>query len=398
MRIVQIILSKGFRGAERHVASLAMSQARHHDVLLIVRADCADAGGRSIRDELPPSGELPGLRVVTVGPGLMAPGIWSHIRRFRPDVIHCHGGRAGQTVGRLRPLLPGRPSVLATMHPDYRRRWYQNHDAVVATTDWQAQEAKLGGFEGRIARVNLWQQAHPAPDRGRVAALRAEMGAELPGDMLVLGVGPLVREKGFDLLVSAVRGLDRPNLKLAIVGDGPEMGPLRQQAADCPAIRLMGFRGDVKDFYHAADLFCSPSRFEPFGLVFLEALDAGVPVVASASEGARTVLQPPSLEGHDAFGVADGVRTGNGLALAPLAALGDADDLAEALGVALNAVAQARDSGIRLRHRPALAAYSQAASLEALERLYAELVASAEAAASAEAGTVPKAGAPAPGH
>lgn len=394
MRIVQIILSKGFRGAERHVAELAMAQARHHDVLLIVRADCADAGGRSIRDQLAPSGALPGLRVVTVGPGLMAPGIWSHIRRFRPDVIHCHGGRAGQTVGRLRPLLPGRPSLLATMHPDYRRRWYQNHDAVVATTDWQAQEAKLGGFEGRIARVNLWRQAHPVPHAGRIAALRAEMGAELPGDVLALGVGPLIREKGFDLLVSAVRGLDHPHLKLAIVGDGPEMGALRQQATDCPAIRFLGFRGDVKDFYHAADLFCSPSRFEPFGLVFLEALDAGVPVVASASEGARTILQPPSQDGGDAFSAADGARTGNGLALAPLAALGDADDLAEQLSVALEAVAQARGAGLRLRHRPELPAYNQATSLEALERLYAELVASAEAAAAAAL----KAGAPAPGH
>jgi glycosyltransferase involved in cell wall biosynthesis len=394
MRIVQIILSKGFRGAERHVAELAMAQARHHDVLLIVRADCADAGGRSIRDQLPPSGELPGLRVVTVGPGLMAPGIWSHIRRFRPDVIHCHGGRAGQTVGRLRPLLPGRPSLLATMHPDYRRRWFQNHDAVVATTDWQAQEAKLGGFDGRIARVNLWQQTHPVPHAGRIAALREEAGAELPGDVLVLGVGPLIREKGFDLLVSAVRGLDRPNLKLAIVGDGPEMGALRLQAADCPAIRFLGFRGDVKDFYHAADLFCSSARFEPFGLVFLEALDAGVPVVASASEGARTILQP-SDGGRDAFGAAHGLRTGNGLALGPLAAVGDADDLAEALSVALDAVAQAREAGTRLRHRPDLLAYNQATSLEAMERLYAELIASAEAAVAAAA---LKAGAPAPGH
>ncbi|MEA1674229.1 glycosyltransferase [Nitrospirillum sp. BR 11163] len=394
MRIVQIILSKGFRGAERHVAELATAQARHHDVLLIVRADCADTGGRSIRDQLPSSGELPGLRVVTVGPGLMAPGIWSHIRRFRPDVIHCHGGRAGQTVGRLRPLLPGRPSLLATMHPDYRRRWYQNHDAVVATTDWQAQEAKLGGFEGRIARVNLWQQVHATPHAGRIAALREEAGAALPGDVLVLGVGPLIREKGFDLLVGAVRGLDRPNLKLAIVGDGPEMGALRLQAADCPAVRFLGFRGDVKDFYHAADLFCSSARFEPFGLVFLEALDAGVPVVASASEGARTILQPPSEKGRDAYAAAPGVRTGSGLALAPLAAPGDADDLAEALGVALDAVATARKAGTRLRHRPDLPAYSQATSLEALERLYAELIAAAEAAAAAAL----KAGAPAPGH
>ncbi|WP_184801617.1 glycosyltransferase [Nitrospirillum iridis] len=385
-------MSKGFRGAERHVAELAIAQARHHDVLLIVRADCADAGGRSIRDQLPPSGELPGLRVVTVGPGLMAPGIWSHIRRFRPDVIHGHGGRAGRTVGRLRPLLPGRPPVLATMHLDYRRRWYQNHDAVVATTDWQAQEAKLGGFEGRIARVNLWLQPHPIPDAGRIQALRAEMGAEAPGDVLVLGVGQLIREKGFDLLVSAVRGLERPNLKLAVVGDGGEISALKAQAADCPAIRFLGFRGDVKDFYHAADIFCSPSRFEPFGLVFLEALDAGVPVVATATEGARMILQPsdglPAIGDHLA-------GDPNGLAQAPLAAVGNADDLAEALGVALDAVAHARAAGTRLRRRPVLSAYSQAASLDALERLYAELLAAADTAAIAAAS---KAGAPAPGH
>ncbi|MDE1145477.1 MAG: glycosyltransferase [Azospirillaceae bacterium] len=388
-------MSKGFRGAERHVAELAVAQARHHEVLLILRADCADAGGRSIRDQLPPAGELPGLRVVTVGPGLMAPGIWSHIRRFRPDIIHGHGGRAGRTVGRLRPFLPGRPPLLATMHLDYRRRWYQNHDAVVATTDWQAQEAKLGGFEGRIVRVNLWFQPHPAPDAGRIAALRAEMGAEALGATVLLGVGQLIREKGFDLLINAVRGLDRLDLKLAIVGDGPEMAALRVQAQDSPAIRFLGFRGDVKDFYHAADLFCSPSRFEPFGLVFLEALHAGVPVVASASEGARMIL-----EGVGDRGVPAGLipsQPAGGLALAPLAAVGDADALAESLVLALDTLAQARAAGAPLRPSPSLAAYSQAGSLEALERLYADLLDSAASnAAAVVAGS--KAGAPAPGH
>ena len=335
MRILQCILSRGFRGAERHVAELATAQAaRGHEVLLALRRDCAEEG-RSI---LPHLG--PGVRVAALWPLLWRAQLRAVLRGFRPDVVHTHGGRAGKLLG---GMAVGAPR-LATMHLDYRAGWYRGHDLLVASTDRQRDMALAGGFAGRVERVDPWFLPHPRPPEARVAALRAEMGAG-PGDRLVLAVGQLIPEKGMDRLVRAFRSVPEPRARLAVAGQGPQRAALEALAAGDARVRLLGFREDVRDLYHAADLFCSPSRYEPFGLVFLEALDAGLPVVAAETDGAAAIL--------------------GGLTQARLVAQGeDAAPLAQALSAMLDVQ----------RNRPDLSGWSRDAALDRLDALYRDLV------------------------
>ncbi|HYC04349.1 MAG TPA: glycosyltransferase family 4 protein [Azospirillaceae bacterium] len=335
MRILHCILSRGFRGAERHVAELASAQAaRGHAVTLVVRRDCAEEG-RSI---LPHVG--PGVTVRKLGPWLRRWRLRRLLREAAPDIVHTHGGRAGRALGAIRTGAP----TLATLHLDYRPKWYRGHDALIAQADWQRDAALAGGFKGMVARVNAWSHPHPPPDAATVARLRVEMGAG-PGERLVLAVGQLIPEKGMDLLVRAVRALPDPRLRLAVAGHGAGRAGLEALAAGDRRIRLLGFRDDVRDLYFAADLFCSPSRFEPFGLVFLEALDAGLPVVASTSEGAKAILTslpntrlvPPSEE---------------------------PGPLAEALAAMLDAP----------RHRQDMSPWSPEACFDGIEAVYRELL------------------------
>ena len=108
------------------------------------------------------------------------------------------------------------------------------------------------------------------------------------------GVGRLAKSKGFDVLLRAFAAAALPSAKLAIVGDGRERARLEKLAASlglgADRVRFAGFRNDVKDCYQAFDLFVSPSRSEPLGRVLFEALDAGTPVLATATQGPSEVL------------------------------------------------------------------------------------------------------------
>ncbi|HYG85737.1 MAG TPA: glycosyltransferase [Azospirillum sp.] len=277
MRIVQAILSKGFRGAERHVAELVSAQAKTHDVLLVLRADCADRNGVSIRDWLDP-----GVRVVGLRRPFWTLGVWTALRRFRPDVVHAHGGRAS----RLLPRVAGRTPVVSTIHNDYRHKYYRNVDGLICTADWQ-RAGIAPEYRGKVARIDLWYTPRRRLDAAEVVERRAELGAA-EGAFLIGFVGHLIPTKGADLLIEAFRRAELPDARLAVVGAGPERTRLEQGAP--PGVVFTGFRSDVRDLYQAFDLFVSAAREEPFGLVFLEALDAGVPVVTTRSAGAEAIL------------------------------------------------------------------------------------------------------------
>jgi len=107
-------------------------------------------------------------------------------------------------------------------------------------------------------------------------------------------VGRLAPSKGFDVLVRAFEAARLPRGRLVIVGEGGERRRLRRLAGE--RVSLVGFRRDVKDLYQAFDLFVSPSRIEPFGRVIIEALDGGVPVIATDAQGPRDIARRCPIE------------------------------------------------------------------------------------------------------
>jgi glycosyltransferase involved in cell wall biosynthesis len=124
-------------------------------------------------------------------------------------------------------------------------------------------------------------------------ALRAALGLTAP---TVLSVGRLVPIKGFDLLIRACapRAGDPTALHLVLLGDGPERSRLARLAAGMGVdLRLPGFvsQARVAEWLRAADLYVQPSRSLPNGrtegtpVATLEALAAGIPVVAAATGG-----------------------------------------------------------------------------------------------------------------
>ena len=127
------------------------------------------------------------------------------------------------------------------------------------------------------------------------SSTRAELGIGDDG-VLVVSVGRLVYQKGHEYLVQAMQGIvkDFPETKAVIFGEGPLRQQLEAQVERLGiggAVQLPGNRTDVDRFLRSADIFVLPSRWEGLPVALLEAMDNGLPVVATRVEGVEEVIQ-----------------------------------------------------------------------------------------------------------
>lgn len=133
----------------------------------------------------------------------------------------------------------------------------------------------------------------------------------------VLAVGRLVHTKGFDILLNAWAIVQQhaPDWKLMIVGEGeerPALEALRDRLGLGDSVTLPGIYPDITQAYEQASIFCLSSRYEGFGLVLIEAMAFGLPIVSTACEtGPRELLE----DGRDAVmvGVGDHLALANAL-------------------------------------------------------------------------------------
>jgi glycosyltransferase involved in cell wall biosynthesis len=214
------------------------------------------------------------------------------------DVVHAHGLRAGFVAALARRVGRDRWPLVVTWHNavlagGLRGQASRLLERVVARTatitlgasdDLVRRAAALGAADARLGAVAA--PALPAPKRPR-AAVRAELGAS--GDTpLILSVGRLHPQKGYDVLVTAASRwrARRPPPVVAIAGSGPSYLALAARiSADRAPVTLLGHRGDVADLLAAADLAVVTSVWEARQLFAQEALRAGVPLVATAVGG-----------------------------------------------------------------------------------------------------------------
>jgi glycosyltransferase involved in cell wall biosynthesis len=127
-------------------------------------------------------------------------------------------------------------------------------------------------------------------------ALRKRLGLE--GHPVAGVVGRLRHEKGQDILLEAMAQVAArvPEARLLVVGDGPDRDALQAQARRLGLESSVVWAGqaapeEVHAYYGAMDVLVVPSRFEGFGLVAVEGLAAGLPVVASGVEGLREIVE-----------------------------------------------------------------------------------------------------------
>ena len=299
MRILHIILSTDFAGSEAHCCRLAAEQSRAgHDVAVLVRDGPPSYTTRVAREAAP-------ARVMHLPKWLGGPfesiGCWNAARRFRPDIIHTHLGRAAARAVRVGTRVP----LVSTLHIDWRRQ-YLRCDGVICIAAWQKADIPAT-YKGRVEVI--WNSAPPWPLRA------AEQVPRRADRVDFLSVGRLVPNKGMDVLVRAFRAAfsdGREPVGLTIAGDGPGRAQLATLAAGDPRIQIQGYVDDVRPLYEAAHVYVSSARIEPFGLTLLEAMQAGCEIVCTKTAGPREFLAGQELswvEIDDVDGLAQALRT-----------------------------------------------------------------------------------------
>lgn len=279
LHIAHVMLTRRFAGTERHVVELANAQAAAgHRVSVILRRDGARPKPDGIRQHL--SDQVQVLVVPNLLRGWHARRL---LKRLRPDIAHAHLTAARTALRGWRTSIPR----LATLHIEYKPQQHADLDGLIAIAPWQF-EAMPAAQRERAVHIDNWTLPRAASADAR-ARLRAQYG--IAEDAFVFGaLGRVEHSKGLDVLVEAWKQAALPGAaRLVIVGQGKAWDALRQAA---PASVLMpGFSDIARDWLEVFDVFISAARSEPFGLVLLEAMQAGLPIIASASQGAQH-LQP----------------------------------------------------------------------------------------------------------
>jgi glycosyltransferase involved in cell wall biosynthesis len=304
MKILHAVLSEGFYGSERYCAELAASQARDgHDIEIIVHGAWSDCA-REMRKAVALANTVGAgtLRLVTI-PSWMPAFLHRVVARialrlFRPDIVHTHLNPAARRVGRVAQRF-NIPHV-ATLHLSYAKREVGDCDGLICVAGWQLDT--LEGFGGEVMVVHNWIpltvfDALLETTIQQIGSLRQSWNAD-PETYVFGSVGRLVPEKGIDQLVEIFRHLfpnGDENVRLVIVGDGPDRAQIESLAQRDPRIFFAGARQNVADYYRAFDIYVSPARFEPFGLSILEAMAAGCPLVLTRSEGPSEFVTDPRV-------------------------------------------------------------------------------------------------------
>jgi len=169
----------------------------------------------------------------------------------------------------------------ATIALNRQRSTWERHVALFLTmTEFSKQRFVAGGLPDE----RIWVKPHSVADPGRRPALPSTSRA-------ILYVGRLSAEKGLPVLIDAMADLREADLELLVIGDGPERSALERRAG--PGVRFIGRLepAQVRDQMLRARALAFPSVwFETFGMSVVEAMAAGLPVIASDLGGTREIV------------------------------------------------------------------------------------------------------------
>jgi len=229
------------------------------------------------------------------------------VRRFRPDVVHVHEPMTPSTS--MFALLASDAPVVATFHSGATRS--RLFDIAAPALRRLARRISVRVAVSRVAErfaaSRLGGRFEIVPNGVPVERFERAGPIELPGARRLLFVGRLDERKGFPTAVRAFGYLatDLPDLWLIAVGDGPDREAVRLLPPEVRARVHLAGRVDNRELpslYAAADALIAPSLGgESFGVILVEAMAAGVPVVASdiagydevVRDGVEGLLVPP---------------------------------------------------------------------------------------------------------
>ena len=304
IRLLHVRSGQGLYGAERSLLTLASATRPplQPAVASLVRPGREDVLGAEARRL--------GLETLRIdAPGrLSVRALAPLVRASRGALLHAHDYKS-LLLGLAAGARSGSP-VVATFHGDtghsalvrryeaLARLGARAAAGVAATSEPLAARLRAAAPRTPVHVIPNGITPGPLPSADERGAARAALEVP-PGARVVAFVGRLSPEKGPEILLRAARGTGS---LLLFAGEGPLLPALEAEARG--AARFLGFVGDVRQVFAAADVLALPSRTEGLPMVVLEAMAAGVPVAASAvgslpevlGEGAGLLVPPGDVD------------------------------------------------------------------------------------------------------
>ncbi len=281
MRIVQIMAGADRGGAETAFVDMCLAmKARGVEQHVITRAN--DLRVPRLRDA--------GLAVTTLPLGgvidLYSPHkISSIIDEFRPQIVQTWMARAAWKT----PKSDKKSYVnVARLGGYYDLKYFKTSDYFITITPFIRDYLIKNGIEpDHVRHINNFAETESIS----TPINRADLNT--PNDAFVcLALSRYHTAKALDTLISSVRSL--PNVHLWLAGEGPERASLEQMANHMGLtnrVHFLGWRSDRAALLQAANACVFPSRYEPFGTVFVQAWAQKTPVICSMADGPRQFVR-----------------------------------------------------------------------------------------------------------
>jgi glycosyltransferase involved in cell wall biosynthesis len=291
VRILQVCSVTTFGGGERHLADLS-----HALVDLGHEVYAASVPGSSLWAELSflPKGRTLALSRVNYAKNLMV--LTRFVRAHGIEIVHAHAAR-DYHLSALAVRLGLRGRLVLSRHALFPLKGINRHllkgtGRVIAVSQAVAESLRRSG----VIEASKITVVHNGIDTDRFG--RSGGSGDIP--VLVGMVGHLAPIKGQDIFLraAALLAARRPEVHFVVIGEdkSPQMGyrkfleSLLIELGLSGRVSMPGWRDDIPAALSSLTLFVSAARSEPFGLSIVEAMAAGLPVVATASEGALEII------------------------------------------------------------------------------------------------------------
>jgi len=350
MHIRHVNLARGFRGGERQTLLLIEALARIND-------EQGGTGSNGIEQSLvcrrdsPMRAALADMDVELIDADHALAG---HRHHTRATLTHAHEAKAVHWAW-IERRLRGTPYILTRRVPQpvknkrFNRLTYRGASTAVAISSVIERHLRERNW-CPVVRIPSVLSAQPS-DAATVSVLRERFA----GCRVIGHIGALVdRHKGQRVLLEAARQMQEthPDVCFLLLGEGDDGETLKAESADLENVIWEGFQPNVGDYLEIMSLFAFPSRNEGLGSTLLDAMDHGVPIVASDVDGI------PDLIANDVSGL--------------LVPVGDSDALAAALIALVEDPARGQQlAGAARQH---LAAFTPDAMANAYFALYRRLL------------------------
>jgi glycosyltransferase involved in cell wall biosynthesis len=276
MKIVHVCLStKGFSGSERYLIDLINYQSEKHECYFIKHKKNTS---KQFKIQLKKN-----IKVIEIRSIFEKLILNFFINKIKPDIVHTHLGAAGKSIKKKNYF-----KLIATVHMNYKKKHYINHDGLLVTNPTQEKLAKES-FSKNVKKIYHWSCERKKKNH----SLNVREILKIPNEAYVFGsIGRFHKQKNFEIIINTFQKINLEDAYLILVGNGHDEF-LKYENNN---IKILPQQEIVSNYYEAFDCFVMASIWETFGITLIEAMTFDLPIITTIHEGNEEWIKDYQVE------------------------------------------------------------------------------------------------------